>query len=265
MDLPITLDRPLAILDVETTGLSTDYDRIIELALLRISPNGNVLERVRRFNPGIPISPGATEVHGLTDEDVAGEEPFAARARALAKLLEGCDLGGFNVRRYDLPMLVKEFERAGVPFSLEGRRVVDVQDIFHHEEPRTLEAAARFYLDRDHQEAHTAVGDIRITAHVLWSQLQRYPHLPRDMEGLHRYMEEVRPPRSPLAQWFDDRGGGEYLFKRGKHRGALLSQVAAEDPSYLEWMLGSVEDLDDETRQVLARARGIPAPPPKNP
>jgi DNA polymerase-3 subunit epsilon len=260
MDLPITLDRPLAIIDLETTGLSPEYDRIIELAMLRISPNGDVVERVRRFNPGIPITPGAMEVHGISDADVADEEPFAARARSLAKLLEGCDLGGFNIKRFDIPMLVREFERVGVPFSLEGRRIVDSQVIFHAEEPRDLTAAARFYLDRDHREAHTALGDIRITAHVLWSQLRRYEHLPRDMEGLNRYMEEARPERSPIQQWFDDRGGGEYLFRRGKHRGQLLSQVARETPDYLEWMLGA-DDMGAEVLEVvraaLEAARGV--------
>lgn len=117
MKLPFQLERPLAFLDLETTGLSTVSDRIVELAVIRVSPQGDVLERVRRFNPGIPISPEATEVHGITDADVAHEPSFAARARSLAALLDPCDLAGFNLRRFDLPLLLAEFKRAGVPFS----------------------------------------------------------------------------------------------------------------------------------------------------
>ncbi|HSG46952.1 MAG TPA: 3'-5' exonuclease, partial [Longimicrobiales bacterium] len=122
MELPLELERPLVFFDLETTGLKVGEDRIVEMALIRVSPQGDVMERVRRFNPGIPIPPEATAVHGITDEDVADEASFAARARALAKLLEGCDLAGFNIRRFDLPMLEAEFARAGVPFEVQGRR-----------------------------------------------------------------------------------------------------------------------------------------------
>ncbi|MGD2124271.1 MAG: 3'-5' exonuclease, partial [Gemmatimonadota bacterium] len=152
MILPFELDRPLAFLDLETTGLSTVSDRIVELAIIRVSPQGDVLERVRRFNPGIPISPEATAVHGITDEEVADEPPFPARAKALAELLEPCDMAGFNIRRFDLPMLLAEFKRAGVSFSVQGRRLLDAQLVFHREEPRDLSAAARFYLGREHEE-----------------------------------------------------------------------------------------------------------------
>jgi DNA polymerase-3 subunit epsilon len=253
MDLPITLERPLVFLDLETTGLNIDYDRIVELAILRINERGDVIERVRRFNPGIPITPGAMEVHKITDQDVAHEPPFSARARSLAKLLEGADISGFNIRRFDLPMLVKEFERAGVPFSLEGRNIVDAQVIFHAMEPRDLSGAARFYLNRDHLDAHTALGDIRISAHVLWAQLRRYSDLPRDLRGLHEFCEEARPTLSERERWFDDRGNGDYLFKRGKHRGKLLSHVVREDPSYLEWMLRA-DEMDDGVLELVRGA-----------
>ena len=167
MDLPFALERPLAFFDIETTGLSTSRDRIVELALIKVHPSGDVLERVRRFNPGIPIPPEATAVHGITDADVADEEPFQRRARALAGLLEDADLAGFNIRRFDVPMLLAEFRRAEVPFDVHGRRMIDMQTIFHREERRDLSAAARFYLGREHEEAHTALGDIRTSAAVL--------------------------------------------------------------------------------------------------
>jgi len=254
MKLPFDLTRPLAFLDLETTGLNTSTDRIIELAVIRVSPHGDVLERVRRFNPGIPIPPEATAIHGITDADVADEPPFAARARSLAELLDPCDLGGFNLRRFDLPMLLAEFKRANVLFSAQGRRLIDVQYVFHKEEPRDLSAAARFYLGREHREAHTALGDIRTTAAVLSEQLQRYPHLPRDLDGLHAYCDEVSPFQTELDKWFQRRGG-ELVFRRGKHRGDTLSQVAVSAPDYLHWMLGA-EDMDEEVLQVVREALG---------
>ncbi len=256
MKLPFALNRPLVFFDLETTGLDFKNDRIVELALIKMTPHGDVLERVRRFNPEMPIPPEATAVHGITDEDVADEEPFCRRARGLARILDGCDLSGFNVRRYDLPMLLAEFKRCGVPFSLEGRRIVDVQNIFHREEPRDLSAAARFYLDREHEEAHTALGDIRTSAAVLGAQLERYGHLPRDLDGLHEYCDEFAPVRTELDRWFGPAEDGR-PFRRGKHSGRLLDEVAASDPGYLEWMLGA-DDMDDEVcalvRDALVRA-----------
>jgi len=254
MILPFELDRPLAFMDLETTGLSTVSDRIIELALIRVSPQGDVLERVRRFNPGVPISAEATAVHGITNEDVADEPPFSARARSLAELLDPCDLAGFNIRRFDLPMLLAEFKRAGVAFGVQERRLVDAQVIFHREEPRDLSAAARFYLDREHQEAHTALGDIRTTAAVLSAQIQKYPGLPRSLDGLHAYCDEVAPFQTELDRWFQNRDG-ELVFRRGKHRGEPLAQIAATAPDYLQWMLGA-DDMDDEVLRVVREALG---------
>lgn len=250
MDLPIPLDRPLVFFDLETTGLRVGEDRIVEMALIRVSPQGDVLEKVRRFNPGIPISPEATAVHGITDEDVADEAPFSARARALAQLLDGCDLAGFNIRRFDLPMLEAEFARAEVPFEVRGRRLIDMQTIFHREEPRDLTAAARFYLDREHTEAHTALGDIRTSAAVLSAQMERYGHLPRGLDGLHAYCDEHSPYDGPLGQWFRVTDEG-LAFRKGKHEGRFLEEVAREDASYLEWILR----LDDTRPQVVQAIR----------
>ena len=252
MLLPIKLDRPLVFFDLETTGLSTEQDRIIEMAILRVSPQGDVMERVRRFNPGIPISPEATAVHGISDEDLADEKPFTARAQSLFELIDPCDLGGFNIRRFDLPMLISEFKRADLDFDHRSRRVIDMQGIFHREEPRDLSAAARFYLDREHQEAHTALGDIRTTAAVLAAQIERYPHLPRDMDALHAYCDEVLPIRTAIEQWFK-KEGAELIFRRGKHKGRPLAEVAAQETGYLEWMLGA-DDMGEEVLEVVRAA-----------
>jgi len=248
VELPFELDRPLVFFDLETTGLTIGEDRIVEMALIKLLPSGDVLERVRRFNPEMPIPAEASAVHGIRDEDVADEEPFSRRARALAELLDGCDLAGFNVRRFDVPFLVGEFRRVGVPFSVGGRRVIDMQTIFHREEPRDLSAAARFYLDREHAEAHTALGDIRTSAAVLSAQLQRYEHLPHSLDDLNAYCEES----APLNPWFRETEVG-LIFRRGKHRGLALEDVARQHGDYLEWML-SLDDMDPDIAQLLRRA-----------
>lgn len=262
MKLPFTLDRPLLFFDLETTGLSVQNDRIVELALIRVSPQGDVLERVRRFNPGIPIPKGASDVHGITDEDVADEPPFSARARSLLELLEPCDLAGFNVRRFDLPMLLAELGRCGLRLDVKGRRIIDIQSIFHCEERRDLSAAARFYLGRGHPEAHSALGDIRTSAAVLSAQLEHYAHLPRDVAGLHAYCDEYAPFETELDRWFATEDQG-LVFKRGKHRSRPLDEVACFERDYLLWMLGA-DDMDEEVLEVVREAldRNTPESPP---
>lgn len=268
MELPFALERPLVFFDLETTGLHLKNDRIVELALIKVTPQGDVLEKVRRFNPGIPIPPEATAVHGISDADVADEAPFCARARALLSMLDDCDLAGFNVRRFDIGMLLEEFKRCGLEFSLEGRRVVDMQNIFHREEPRDLSAAARFYLRREHEEAHTALGDIRTSAAVLGAQLERYPDLPRDLDGLHAYCDEYAPIWTEVDRWFSDTDAGR-VFRRGKHRGRPLDEVARSEPDYLRWMMGA-DDMDDDVVALVRQALkehgpGAPEAPPSHP
>ena len=252
MQLPFALERPLVFFDLETTGLDFKNDRIIELAFIKVTPQGDVLERVRRFNPGVPIPPEATAIHGITDADVANELPFCRTARNLIDILEGCDLAGFNIRRFDVQMLLNELKRCGFELPLEGRRILDVQTIFHREEPRDLSAAAQFYLGRDHEEAHTALGDIRTSAAVLGAQLRRYAHVPRDLDGLHAYCDQYAPMRTELDRWFGGSPEGP-VFRRGRHRGQALAAVAREAPDYLRWMLGA-EDMDEEVLRVVREA-----------
>ena len=260
MKLPFELIRPLVFFDLETTGLDVKNDRIVELALIKVTPQGDVLERVRRYNPGLPIPPEATAVHGITDDDVANEHPFCRTARNLNdELLAGCDLCGFNIRRFDLHVLIAEFKRCDIRFALDGRRVLDMQNIFHREEPRDLSAAARFYLGREHEEAHTALGDIRTSAAVLGAQLERYPHIPQDLDALHAYCDEFSPFRTEVDRWFSTAEEGR-VFRRGKHRGQALTQVAAETPDYLRWMLG-VEDMDEDVLSIVQEAVTACAPP----
>lgn len=252
MKLPFKLDRPIVFFDLETTGLSLAADRIVELAILKVSPNGDVLERERRYNPERPIPPEVAAIHGITDADVAGEHPFRRRAKAVAEMMDGCDLGGFNIRRFDLPVLMAEFRRAGVPFEIGDRRLVDMKMIFHRQEPRDLSAAARFYLGRDHQDAHSAVSDTRTAVAVLSAQLDRYD-LPRNMAGLHAYCDEIAPFKTEFDRWFKQ-GTGGLVFDLGKHKGAPLAEIAATDPDYLRWMLDDARDIDDEVKEAVRAA-----------
>ncbi len=251
--LPISLTRPLAFIDVETTGLNRNEDRIVELALLVLYPDGRVLDKVRRFNPEIPIPPEATAVHGISDADVAGEAPFRSRARSLVNLLEGCDLAGFNIRGFDLHILLEEFRRCVIPFDLQGRRLIDAQVIFHREEPRDLGAAARFYLQDEHVGAHSARADVRITARVLAAQLARYAELPGDMDGLHAYCDEIRPFQTEFQRWFSGSELESYVFVRGKHRAKRLAEVAASSPDYLDWML-TANNMPSEVLEAVLQA-----------
>ncbi|MDA0313042.1 MAG: 3'-5' exonuclease [Gemmatimonadetes bacterium] len=266
MQLPFELERPLIFFDLETTGLDVKNDRIVELALIKITPQGDVLEKVRRYNPEMPIPPGATAVHGISDADVADELPFCRTARSLHdELLDDCDLAGFNIRGYDVPLLIAEFKRCGIVFSMEGRRTLDMQNIFHREERRDLSAAARFYLGREHEEAHSALGDIRTSAAVLGAQFERYSHLPQDLDGLHAYCEAFRPYRTEVDRWFSSEEDGR-VFQRGKHKGQALADVARESPDYLRWMLGA-NDMDEDVLTLVKAAteRQTPTPPTEDP
>lgn len=262
--LPISLTRPVAFLDLETTGLNRANDRIVELALLILYPDGRMVDRVRRFNPEMPIPPEASAVHGISDADVADEAPFRSRARSLAALLEGCDLAGFNIRGFDLHILLEEFRRAEIPFDIRDRRLIDAQAIFHREEPRDLAAAARFYLQDEHDGAHSARADVHMTARVLAGQLAHYPNLPGDIDGLHAYCDEFRPFLTEFQKWFSGDDLESYVFARGKHRGTRLSEVAANAADYLDWMLSASDmpaDVLDAVREALERHRGGERPP----
>lgn len=253
IDFPVPLSRPLAFIDLETTGLDPARDRIVELAVLTLDPDGGTDQKVRRMNPGVPIPPAATAVHGIGDADVADEPTFGALSRSLASLLEPCDLAGFNIRRFDLPMLLAEFRRSGIDFDIRDRCLIDVQTIFHREEPRDLSAAARFYLGREPENAHTALGDIQMTASVLAAQLERYTELPREISGLQLYCDEVRPFQTEADRWFRREKDGDFTFRRGKHKGRRLKEVAVSEMDYLQWMLGA-EDMDPEVLRIVRDA-----------
>jgi DNA polymerase-3 subunit epsilon len=256
----ISLVRPLAFFDLETTGACPRASRIVEISVLVVPPSGEPLHRTRRLNPQVPIPEEAAAVHGITDADIAGAPTFRRVARSLLRLLEGCDLSGFNIRRFDLPLLREEFRRAGLEFPLEGRAVIDVMEAYHRREPRDLAAAVRFYLGREHDGAHSASADTVASAQLLGAMLARYPDLPRDVAGL---AASLAGPGVVDSEGFFRRVGGEVRFVKGRGvRGLSVGAVAA-DPQlrgFLQWMLrqGLADDTKTVARQALAAA-GVPA------
>lgn len=251
MPASLRLTRPLAFIDLETTGIAPATDRIVEIAILKLLPSGASKRFSSRVNPGTPIPSAATAVHGITDADVALEPTFKQLAPRILELLAGCDLSGYNVRRYDLPLLRREFERAGFPLDVRDVHVVDVQTIFHMKEPRDLTAAYRYYCGKEHAGAHGALADVEATAEILRAQLDRYPDLPRDIGEL----ETTLHAKDPV--WVDDEGklvrvGDAVVMMFGKYRGKSLGDIAQADRGYLEWILSS--DFPDAVKRAVAGA-----------
>ncbi len=247
----LQLERPLVIFDLETTGVDIKNDRIVQFAFLKIHPDKTQDEWSELVNPGMPIPPEATQVHQITDDMVAGKPGFGDFAPHVFEFLDGCDLGGFNVVRFDVPFLQNEMTREGIPLDLKKFRIVDVQVIFHKKEPRDLSAALRFYCHKDHDEAHDALGDVRATVEILDAQLGRYPDLPPEPDKLHKYCNAldarwVTPDRK--FYWRNKKA----VISFGKHKGKSLQWLAENQNDYLLWMRDS--DFPPETRELVRNA-----------
>jgi DNA polymerase-3 subunit epsilon len=246
----LPLDRPLVVYDTETTGTNARADRIIEIACLKVHPDGRREQFVRRLNPGIPIPPASTAIHGMTDADVADQPRFREIAAELAEFLAGADLGGYNITGFDLPVLRAEFLRAGVAFEISARRLVDAQRIFFAREPRHLAAAARFYCQMDHAGAHGALADAEMTLRVLEGQLVRYAELPRSVSELHGLF------CAGLDQDMDPEGrfrivNGEPTVNFGKNRGRLLRDLSREEPGFLRWIIKG--DFSEPVKEIAKK------------
>jgi DNA polymerase-3 subunit epsilon len=248
----IELDRPLVVFDLETTGTKVGMDRIVQIAIMHLNPDGSRDSWQSLVNPGMPIPAEATAVHGISNADVEDAPMLEDLAAEIVQRLDGCDLCGFNVLRFDLPFLSEELLRVGVSWNSADRRVVDALRIYHHFERRDLTAAARFYLDRDHGGAHEALADVETTADVLLAQLERYPELGHTVAGLGDFCgDRKRSPDAAGKLQFDDHGNVCLTF--GKYRGWAVTAIGRSDPGYLQWLMTKAE-LPASTLAVLREA-----------
>ena len=249
--MELVLERPLVFFDIESTGTNPYRDRIVEIAVIKVMPDGSREDVVRRINPCMPIPAGASAVHGIYDADVADCPTFDVVAHNLYKYLEGCDLAGYNIVKFDVPMLQEEFKRCGLELSMKERKLIDVFNIFCRLYPRNLSAAYKFFCDGDLEDAHSALADTDATVAVLFGQLAKHPELPREMAGL----AEFSAARD--ADFVDSEGrlkfsGDEVVINFGKNSGRRLRDLASEDPGFLRWMLRS--DFSDEVKKVIQNA-----------
>jgi DNA polymerase-3 subunit epsilon len=243
IDFPLKLEKPIVFFDLETTGTSIFFDRIIEISAAKIHPDQSVEIKTRRINPTQPIPPEATAIHGIKDEDVANEPTFKAMSNALFQFFENCDIGGYNAVRFDIPILTEEFKRSGLSFSVVDKKIIDPQVIFHKMEPRDLSAALKFYCGKEMQKAHSAEADIIATMEIFVAQMKKYENLPRDLLGISRfcsYKEET---------WIDEGGkfkwkNGDAVVNFGKNNGRLLKEIAATDPKFLQWIINASFSAD---------------------
>ena len=247
----LRLERPLVFFDLETTGTDPATDRIVEISVLRVETDGSRSSRTRRTNPERPIPAEAAAVHGIRDEDVADEPTFRQIARGFLDFLEGADLAGFNLLRFDVPLLDREFRDCGLDLGLSDRQVVDVMIVFHRKERRDLAAAVEFYLGRSHEGGHSAEADVTVTAEVLEAQLERYDDLPRDVAGLAGWCNPAPPDAVDREGKFVWRNG-QAVLGFGRLRGRPLEDVAQTERNYLEWIVRS--DFPADAKEIVARA-----------
>lgn len=242
------LSRPVCVLDLETTGTEPERDMIVEITILKINPDFSEQERTRYINPGIPIPKGATDVHGITDAMVKDAPPFAAISKELLLFIDGCDIVGFSSNTFDIPMLNAMFTRVGLVWDWRKVNLIDVRNIYVQNERRTLEAAVKFYLHREHIGAHGSSADVRATKEILIQQLNMYEDLPKDFKSLALYSNYGRE-MVDMAGKFILNDVGEIIFNFGIHKG----KSASKEPSYLQWMC----DKGDFSRDTKGIAQMI--------
>lgn len=260
--MELKLKRPLAFFDLETTGVNIATDKIVEIAILKIMPSGEELVYLNRFNPGMPIPLASSLFHGIYDDDVKDTPKFKELATEIADFIGDADLAGYNSNKFDIPMLMEEFLAAGIDFSLEGRSFVDVQNIFHQMEQRTLKAAYKFYCAQNLDNAHTAEADVRATYEVLKAQLTRYENVAfedkhgevsypvvNDVESLHQFTNLSKPVDFAGRLVYDE--DGDVTINFGKHKGKKVETIFEIEPSYYAWMQNG--DFPLYTKKVLEK------------
>lgn len=242
----LQLKKPLAIIDLETTGVNLGRDRIVEIAIVKILTDGNRSVKRKLVNPEMPIPKASSDVHGITDEMVKDAPSFRQVAQELKQMLDGCDLAGYNSNRFDIPLLMEEFLRAQVEFDMKNRKLLDVQNIFHKMEPRTLSAAYKFYCNKNLDGAHSAEVDAKATWEILEAQLEKYPELGQSVESILKVLGEDQVV--DFARRFVMENGVE-VFNFGKYKGRPVADVLRSEPQYYDWMMKG--DFPQHTKQKL--------------
>ncbi len=245
--MELKLTKPICFFDLETTGIDICKDRIVEISILKVFPNGNKESKTWLVNPEMPIPATATAVHGISNEKVAGEPTFKELAHTVYNLVKDSDLAGYNSDRFDIPLLAEELLRAGVDFDMKNRVAVDVQTIFHKMEERTLGAALRFYCGKTLENAHSAEADTVATYEILKAQLDRYPELENDMKLLSEFT--TRKKAADFAGFIAYDKDGAEVFTFGKHKGARVETVLENEPGYFGWIQNA--DFPLYTKKVL--------------
>ena len=254
----LKLKNPLAFFDLETTGINIANDRVVEISILKIMPNGDEEKRTDLVNPGIPIPAETSLIHGIYDDDVKDAPPFKDIAKTLVKFLEGCDLGGFNILRFDVPMIVEEFLRAGVNFDISKRKLIDAQKIFHLMEKRNLSAAYTFYCNETLENAHSAEADTLATFEIFKKQVERYDGqevldmkgnklgvIQNDMEAIHNITLQKMVDLAGRMVYNDN---GEEVFNFGKHKGKRVVDILEKEPMYYNWIQKNDFSLDTKRK-----------------
>ena len=249
--MKLELKRPIAVFDLETTGVNTSTDRILEISIHKVWPNGKSETRTHRVNPGILIPAKTTAIHGISDEDVKDEPNFETLAPNLYLFLNDCDLAGFNSNRFDIPLLVEEFHRVGYDFDVTERNLIDVQNIFHKMEPRTLTAAYSFYCGKELTNAHSAEADTLATYEILEAQLAKYSSLKKDAKSLSEFTRMHNAV--DLAGRFVKNEDNKIVFNFGKHKGKPVAKILKKEPSYYGWMMNG--DFSQNTKKVLQKIK----------
>jgi DNA polymerase-3 subunit epsilon len=243
----LQLARPIAFIDLETTGVNLSTDRIVEIAIVRIMPDSSRSVKRKLINPEMPIPQASTDIHGISTEMVKDAPTFKQAGNEIKQFLENCDLGGYNSNRFDIPMLMEEFLRAGMSVDLSDRRMIDVQHIFYTMEPRTLSAAYKFYCQKELINAHSAEVDINATIEVLFSQVEKYSQLGNSVESILGVIGEEKIV--DYARRFSYDGNGVEVFNFGKYKGRSVSEVLRNEPQYYDWMMKG--DFPMHTKQKL--------------
>ncbi len=249
--MQLNLTRPLAFFDLETTGITIGSDRIVEISILKLMPDGSKQVKTKRVNPERLIPESSSKIHGIYDRDVAFEPTFKELSAELAQFIGNADLAGYNSNKFDVPFLVDEFIRAGVDFDVRSRRLVDVQNIFHKMEQRTLAAAYRFYCNKEMVNAHNAEADIIATFEVFEAQLEKYTDLKKDVDFLHQFTNMQNTVDLAGRMVYNE--NKEEVFNFGKHKGRTVADVLKKEPSYYDWMMNG--DFPAETKQTLTAIR----------